>query len=96
MSAESTATEFTKEMLDRAIAQAYQKGGNSDVILMSVSASMAMQSLVKFEGRDRRRQKREWNKAWRKGRKIELANPRPKTARDWWLASTATPTSANT
>lgn len=90
---------LTKELMNRVIAEVYAKGSHPEYMLMDPKPHAGMKALLKFEGRDRRRLKREYNKAWRAERKKELARGIPKRSPSsllWWANSTATPTSETT
>ena len=69
------ATTLTKAKFDAVLLSVWSKPKAPDPIMMEPKQYAGMKALLAFEGRDRRRLKREWNKAWRAARKRELASP---------------------
>ena len=90
---------LTQETLDHLLLEAYRKPMNPATILIDGKRYAGMKAMMEFQGRDRRRLKREFNRAWRKARKEELSHPRGPVlslVEYWNLGSTRQPTSANT
>ena len=91
--------DLLKSDLDRLMTELYQKPSPAFIMIAPMQYRI-MEAATKFQGRDRRRIKREMNKAAKKQRKLDLSKPRgvaqsPHLSwRNW--ASTATPINANT
>jgi len=60
---------LTKTMVDAFMTASLEHPTPGDVILIPTPQYAGMRALVEFAGRDHRRLKREFNKAWRKARK---------------------------